>query len=158
MPDFEALSKAPRCPAGCTDRGRFQVATRPLQVNLFLRIVRRREDGFHDLASLFHVIDLGDSMTFAVRGGSEGEDTLACDMEGVPTDASNLVIKACGHRETRLPSLRRLYAFSFFCHFKGFRMVTGQLGSLSSTSVHMNAGLPSCFYQSSIQGCGAQLG
>ncbi len=25
------------------------------QVNLFLRIVRRREDGFHDLASLFHV-------------------------------------------------------------------------------------------------------
>jgi 4-diphosphocytidyl-2-C-methyl-D-erythritol kinase len=24
-------------------------------VNLFLRIVRRREDGYHDLASLFHV-------------------------------------------------------------------------------------------------------
>lgn len=26
-----------------------------LQVNLFLRVVRRREDGYHDLASLFHV-------------------------------------------------------------------------------------------------------
>ena len=25
------------------------------QINLFLRIMRRREDGFHDLASLFHV-------------------------------------------------------------------------------------------------------
>lgn len=25
------------------------------QVNLFLRVVRRREDGYHDLASLFHV-------------------------------------------------------------------------------------------------------
>lgn len=35
------------------------------QVNLFLRVVRRREDGFHDLASLFHVIDLGDDMKFA---------------------------------------------------------------------------------------------
>lgn len=26
-----------------------------VQVNLFLRVVRRREDGYHDLASLFHV-------------------------------------------------------------------------------------------------------
>lgn len=25
------------------------------QINLFLRVVRRREDGYHDLASLFHV-------------------------------------------------------------------------------------------------------
>ena len=27
----------------------------PRQINLFLRVVRRREDGYHDLASLFHV-------------------------------------------------------------------------------------------------------
>ena len=26
-----------------------------LQINLFLRVMRRREDGYHDLASLFHV-------------------------------------------------------------------------------------------------------
>jgi len=26
-----------------------------LQINLFLRVERRREDGYHDLASLFHV-------------------------------------------------------------------------------------------------------
>jgi 4-diphosphocytidyl-2C-methyl-D-erythritol kinase len=26
-----------------------------LQVNVFLRITNKREDGFHDLASLFHV-------------------------------------------------------------------------------------------------------
>ena len=36
----------------------------PSKINLFLRIVRRREDGYHDLASLFHVIDLGDEMSF----------------------------------------------------------------------------------------------
>ena len=34
----------------------------PSKVNLFLRVVRRREDGFHDLASMFHAIDLGDIM------------------------------------------------------------------------------------------------
>ena len=28
-----------------------------IQINLFLRVVRRREDGYHDLASLFHVSD-----------------------------------------------------------------------------------------------------
>ena len=64
-----------------------------LQVNLFLRVMRRREDGFHDLASLFHVIDLGDGMTLTARGGGAQEDCLACNMTGVPTDASNLVIK-----------------------------------------------------------------
>lgn len=30
-----------------------------VQVNLFLRVVRRREDGYHDLASLFHVRPAG---------------------------------------------------------------------------------------------------
>jgi hypothetical protein len=25
------------------------------QINVFLRVIRRREDGYHDLASLFHV-------------------------------------------------------------------------------------------------------
>jgi 4-diphosphocytidyl-2C-methyl-D-erythritol kinase len=65
---------------------------RASQINLFLRVVRRREDGFHDLASLFHVIDLGDHMSFAVRPNAT-EDSLSCNMEGVPTDSSNLVIK-----------------------------------------------------------------
>ena len=63
---------------------------------MFLRVVRRREDGYHDLASLFHVIDLGDDMTFEALGGGAGgapADALTCDMEGVPTDSSNLVIK-----------------------------------------------------------------
>ena len=46
----------------------------PSKINLFLRITARRADGFHDLASLFHVIDLGDSMTFA-KSSSETRDT-----------------------------------------------------------------------------------
>ena len=64
------------------------------QVNLFLRVVRRREDGYHDLASLFHVIDLGDQMRFTLLPDAVEKDELSCDMEGVPTDDSNLVIKA----------------------------------------------------------------
>ena len=65
----------------------------PSKINLFLRIVRRREDGFHDLASLFHVIDLGDDMKFA-KSSSTTRDTLVCSDDTIPLDGSNLVIKA----------------------------------------------------------------
>lgn len=64
-----------------------------LQINLFLRVVRRREDGFHDLASLFHVIDFGDVLEVS-RSASTVGDTLCCDAPGVPVDATNLVNRA----------------------------------------------------------------
>jgi 4-diphosphocytidyl-2-C-methyl-D-erythritol kinase len=65
----------------------------PSKINLFLRVTARRPDGFHDLASLFHVIDLGDYMSFA-KSSSETKDTLICNDPTIPTDESNLVIKA----------------------------------------------------------------
>lgn len=71
--------------------GAFDVYS-PSKVNLFLRILHRRNDGFHELASLFHVISLGDSLTFEPRSG--GEDALKCNWEDVPTDGSNLVLRA----------------------------------------------------------------
>lgn len=55
------------------------------QINIFLRIVRRREDGYHDLASLFHVIDLGDDMRFEELPAGASEDVLTCDMPGGQT-------------------------------------------------------------------------
>jgi hypothetical protein len=65
----------------------------PSKVNLFLRIIRKRDDGFHDLASLFHVIDLGDAMKFA-KSSSKTRDTLVCADDTIPLDGRNLVIKA----------------------------------------------------------------
>ena len=40
------------------------------------------------------VIDLGDTMDFALLPPDRQQDELTCDMEGVPTDESNLVLKA----------------------------------------------------------------
>ena len=37
------------------------------------------------------VIDLGDTMTFSTLPGQA--DALTCDVEGIPLDASNLVLK-----------------------------------------------------------------
>ncbi|KAF8060510.1 hypothetical protein HT031_004686 [Scenedesmus sp. PABB004] len=66
----------------------------PSKLNLFLRVVRRRDDGYHDLASLFHVIDLGDNMTFRVLPPGAAADVLVCSDPTIPHDDSNLVIKA----------------------------------------------------------------
>ena len=66
----------------------------PAKINVFLRVVRRREDGFHDLASLFHVIDLGDDMEIELLPPAATQDELSCNWADVPLGASNLVIKA----------------------------------------------------------------
>ncbi len=68
----------------------------PSKINLFLRVERRRPDGFHDLASLFQVVSWGDDMEFEPLGSSAGADVLTCNMPDVPTDSSNLAIKV-GH-------------------------------------------------------------
>jgi len=65
----------------------------PCKINLFLRITGKRPDGFHDLASLFHVISLGDTVKFSLSP-SKSRDRLSTNVLGVPVDESNLIIKA----------------------------------------------------------------
>ncbi|CEM18295.1 unnamed protein product [Vitrella brassicaformis CCMP3155] len=64
----------------------------PAKINLFLRILGRRADGYHDLASLFQTVDLCDRLTFSIC--EEGDDVLTCTDPSVPTDGSNLILKA----------------------------------------------------------------
>ncbi|KAJ1454242.1 ribosomal protein S5 domain 2-type protein [Pelagophyceae sp. CCMP2097] len=66
----------------------------PAKINLFLRIMGKRPDGFHELASLFQAIDLGDTLSFRVLPASSAADEFECDVEGVPTDSTNLVLRA----------------------------------------------------------------
>mmetsp|Transcript_21944 Transcript_21944/g.52003 ORF Transcript_21944/g.52003 Transcript_21944/m.52003 type:complete len:355 (-) Transcript_21944:327-1391(-) len=70
----------------------------PCKINLFLRIIRKREDGFHDLASLFQAIGFGDSLELTpleeTSEDEEGSDEFTCNMPGVPVDSTNLVLRA----------------------------------------------------------------
>ena len=66
----------------------------PCKINLFLRIIRKREDGFHDLASLFQAVGFGDTLELKKLDDSATEDAFSCNMEGVPTDMTNLVLRA----------------------------------------------------------------
>lgn len=72
----------------------------PAKVNLTLAITGVREDGFHDLVSLVAPIDFGDTVTTRLDPEAR-EDTLHCDFPDVPTDASNLALRAVAAFRTR---------------------------------------------------------
>jgi len=63
----------------------------PCKVNLLLNILGRRADGFHELETVFHPVNVFDSMTFA-RGGTGIQ--LSCSDPELPTDSRNLVHRA----------------------------------------------------------------
>ncbi len=62
------------------------------KVNLALKIVRRRPDGFHELRTVFERIDLADQLNFLPA--SSGKILLSCDHKNVPCDGRNLVYRA----------------------------------------------------------------
>jgi 4-diphosphocytidyl-2-C-methyl-D-erythritol kinase len=62
----------------------------PAKINLFLRVLGKRLDGYHELSSLFQAIDLGDELDFEL----DDQDSLVCNQPHIPTDSSNLILKA----------------------------------------------------------------
>lgn len=64
----------------------------PAKVNLFLDILKKRSDGYHDLGTLFQTIDVGD-MLFGEANGS-GEITVHYDEPQPYPLESDLVYKA----------------------------------------------------------------
>jgi 4-diphosphocytidyl-2-C-methyl-D-erythritol kinase len=64
----------------------------PAKINLFLRVVRRREDGYHEIETLFQAIGLADTLTFT--SAPDGEFVLVCDDPRLAVDATNLVCRA----------------------------------------------------------------
>ena len=63
----------------------------PAKLNLMLHILGRREDGYHELQTLFQFLDYGDEMTFAVR--EDGVICLHTEFPGVAHD-DNLIVRA----------------------------------------------------------------
>jgi len=64
----------------------------PAKINLFLRIINKRPDGYHNLSSLFQTIDFCDILTFDLN--NEQKDILTCSDKTLATDETNLVLKA----------------------------------------------------------------
>lgn len=61
------------------------------KVNLDLRVLGTRSDGYHELRTVFQTIELHDTLTFVER---PGPFVLKCRTPGIPLDDSNLVWRA----------------------------------------------------------------
>lgn len=63
----------------------------PAKLNLFLHITGRRPDGYHDLQTLFQILDWGDELILRVN--ESGVISRASNIEGVP-EAEDICIRA----------------------------------------------------------------
>ncbi|MBF8262695.1 MAG: 4-diphosphocytidyl-2-C-methyl-D-erythritol kinase [Parachlamydiales bacterium] len=62
----------------------------PAKLNLFFRVLNKRPDGYHSIASIYQAIDLADHITLS----DAPSDRLTCTDPNLPCDASNLAYKA----------------------------------------------------------------
>jgi 4-diphosphocytidyl-2-C-methyl-D-erythritol kinase len=74
-----------------TPRRRHLLTRAHAKVNLDLRVLGTRPDGFHELRTVFQTIELHDTLVSVER---PGPFTVKCRMPGVPLDEDNLVYRA----------------------------------------------------------------
>ena len=83
----------------------------PAKINLFLEILGKRNDGYHEIETVMQEIDLVDNLQFEeIQEGVR----LNCNDKNIPSDENNLVCKAanlilneCGIRKGVLISLEK---------------------------------------------------
>jgi len=63
----------------------------PAKINLFLRVLRKRSDNYHDITSLMQKITLYDELSFSLR---PQEIVLNCPDSDLPNTVDNLVFRA----------------------------------------------------------------
>jgi 4-diphosphocytidyl-2-C-methyl-D-erythritol kinase len=65
----------------------------PAKINLSLRLLGRRDDGFHEIETFISPISLADELTIERKEQGEGID-FRCDDASIPPGADNLVVRA----------------------------------------------------------------
>ena len=73
----------------------------PAKVNLHLRIVGRRPNGYHNLVSVFHRLSLADTLTLSKRKA----DFSFSSNVNLPTREGNLLFKAYVELKKKFPKL-----------------------------------------------------
>lgn len=63
----------------------------PAKLNLYLRVLHRRPDGYHEIETLFERLDLADELTFELQPSGIA---LTCSDSHLSCEGDNLVLKA----------------------------------------------------------------
>lgn len=108
----------------------------PAKVNLRLRVLRRREDGFHEIESLFAPLSLCDELTI-LPNEKPGID-FSCDDPALSSGEENLVVRAARifFRETKTEAQVRIELRKKIPHGAG---LGGGSSDAASTLLGLNA-------------------
>lgn len=77
----------------------------PAKINLGLSILGKRSDGYHDLETLFQMVSLYDTVELESR---EAGIELVCNHPDVPTNETNLMVKAARLLQEAFPDRKDL--------------------------------------------------
>lgn len=102
----------------------------PAKLNLFLHINGRYDNGYHQLQSLFQLLDYGDELAF--EPNTSGVVTLATEIAGVAAD-DNLIIKAAKLLKQQL-SIEKQSNLGCRIHLKKRLPMGGGIGGGSSNA------------------------
>ena len=127
----------------------------PAKVNLSLRVLGRREDGFHELDSLMVRVSVFDALEIERTGA--GGIVFSCDAGDVPSDDTNLVVRAA-----RLFSVETGVAPDLRIHLQKVVPHGGGLGGGSSDAatalMAMNTIFDTGLSRDSLARIGSQIG
>ena len=65
------------------------------KINLILRVLGKRRDGFHSLETVYQTVDLHDDLTFRFSPADHFHLVLNVGESDIPPDSSNLIYRAC---------------------------------------------------------------
>ncbi|HEX4825485.1 MAG TPA: 4-(cytidine 5'-diphospho)-2-C-methyl-D-erythritol kinase [Candidatus Polarisedimenticolaceae bacterium] len=127
----------------------------PGKINLALKVLGRREDGFHEIVTVFQAIDLADRL---IVGDAEAL-TLETADTSIPRDGTNLVLRAAALLRERVPAAAgRGAAF----HLEKRLPVGGGLGGGSSDAAGALVALDRLWQlglsEDALRGLAAELG
>ena len=69
----------------------------PAKLNLFLEVLGKRPDGYHDIESVMVGVSLHDTLTFT--DDPSGQISLRCSEPTLPVGGENLVVMAARHAQ-----------------------------------------------------------
>jgi 4-diphosphocytidyl-2-C-methyl-D-erythritol kinase len=125
------------------------------KINWTLRILGKRPDGFHEIDSILQTVSLHDELAFTQR--DDQKLVLSCDAPGIPTDTSNLILRAALALRERVPDARGVSI-----HLTKRIPAQGGLGGASSnaavTLLALNQLWRVGFDNGQLQDLGSQLG
>lgn len=127
----------------------------PAKVNLFLRVLKKRDDGYHDILTLMQPLTLHDEISIEV--GSGDGVSVSCDSADVPDGSGNL---ACIAAEYLLKSadIRKEIRIRIKKHIPVAAGLGGGSSNAATVLMGLNAALKAGLSEAELLSIGGRLG